>query len=229
MRTFRLAAAALIASFAICARARAESAPGAKLQGRVEIAKVDASGRKSPIPGWDLSDIVVYLVPEIEVAQSTGSDMPRMSQKDATFDPPIMVVSQGQTVEFPNDDKIDHNVFSFSESKRFDLGIYPKGASHSVRFDRPGPVFIYCSIHEKMNAIIYVTPNSFHARTNHMGEFAIEGIPAGKYKLLTWNSRLPETQDELQVTPDQARGGKPLKVQLNLADFKRIEAAFEAQ
>ena len=59
---------------------------------------------------------------------------PQVRQRDLQFIPSLTVVVQGTTVDFPNEDKVFHNVFSFSEAARFDLGLYKSGTSRSVTF-----------------------------------------------------------------------------------------------
>src|SRR5579871_2944791 len=63
-----------------------------------------------------------------------------MDQRDKTFIPHVLVVTRGTTVQFPNNDTVFHNVFATFEARRFDLGLYPRGATRTVRFDKPGLV-----------------------------------------------------------------------------------------
>ena len=57
-------------------------------------------------------------------------------------------------VEMPNSDRVFHNVFSFHDGKRFDLGLYPVGTARLVTFDRPGVSRIFCNIHPNMAAYV---------------------------------------------------------------------------
>jgi plastocyanin len=63
---------------------------------------------------------------------------PRIVQRNTTFQPASLVVMQGQTVDFPNEDKFYHNVFSLSPGNDFDLGIYRGGASKGALLAHPG-------------------------------------------------------------------------------------------
>src|SRR5690349_14010319 len=55
-------------------------------------------------------------------------------QRNKQFSPSLTVIPKGTTVDFPNQDKIFHNVFSVSRPARFDLGLYKAGSSKSVEF-----------------------------------------------------------------------------------------------
>src|SRR5262249_1517961 len=66
-----------------------------------------------------------------------GAEHPKLAQKNQAFEPRVVVIPVGGTVDFPNLDPIYHNVFSVSPTRRFDLGKYPRGQSRSITFTRP--------------------------------------------------------------------------------------------
>jgi hypothetical protein len=171
------------------------SAPAAagELRGRVVL----------DLPGVGLADVVpvvVYLDGGDGAARpAPPSRPPTLRQKSARFSPPFLVVARGQPVAMPNDDAIYHNVFSFSAPNDFDLGLYPAGESRSVTFRSPGVVRIFCSIHESMNATVFVTPTPWFAVVDGSGDFSIEGVPAGRYLLRTWAEKLPARELNVRV------------------------------
>lgn len=155
------------------------------------------------VPGVTLDDagpLVVYL--ESSAAQ-LKFPLPKhpleIHQKDASFAPPFLVIAAGETVVMPNDDVIFHNVFSYSTPNDFDLGLYPRGESRAKTFQYPGVVRIYCSIHESMNATIFVAPSIWHAVVGAKGDYAIRDVPPGKYRLRTWNRRLPPASQLVEI------------------------------
>lgn len=169
------------------------------------------SGRLTvPFEGADiakLGPIVAWLEPvqaPDRAAWPEPPPAPRIRQKNARFRPAFAVVSVGQSVEMSNDDFIFHNVFSYSRPNHFDLGIYPAGESRFVTFRSPGVVKTYCSIHENMNATIFVAPTPFHAVAEPDGSFSIEGVPEGRYALKTWSEKLPSAQRMVSVRPGQS-------------------------
>ena len=139
-----------------------------------------------------LHEMVVYLESpdakrEIVVPKSAAS----ISQKGAEFSPPLLIICVGQSVNFLNDEDrpIEHNVFSNAPAKRFDLGMYPPGQSRSVLFDKPGPVFLFCSIHRHMDGVIFVSPTPYFSRVSADGRYSIEGVPPGIWVVKTWQRR----------------------------------------
>src|ERR1035438_6242599 len=56
-----------------------------------------------------------------------------IDQRNMRFDPDLVVIPTGSTVQFPNSDPIFHNIFSLSKTQPFDLGIYPQRQSRTVK------------------------------------------------------------------------------------------------
>jgi hypothetical protein len=103
-------------------------------------------------------------------------------------------------VEWPNNDDIYHNVFSMSEAKPFDLGLYKHGEpGKRVTFNKPGRVDAFCSIHAGMHCIILVLENPCFAATADSGRYAITNVPPGTYQLTAWHERLPKQTREITV------------------------------
>lgn len=196
--------------------ARAQDSRLGKVVGKVIAYKINKSGNKVYLK-QNLGNYVIYLIPEDhQVETKIPAAHARVSQKNAKFSPELLVIPLGQTVDFPNDDSIDHNVFSFSKAKKFDLGVYPKGVMKSVAFDKPGPILLFCSVHESMNGVIYVAPNQLFTTTNQDGSFTINRVPVGKYKLNAWSSTWPESMDHIEVREVDVQEGKPIQVEIDL-------------
>jgi plastocyanin len=109
-----------------------------------------------------------------------------VDQRNLSFSPHVLVVRVGTTVEFPNNDKVFHNVFSFRDGKKFDLGMYPTGTSKRIVFDRPGLARLFCNIHPNMAAYIMAVDTPFYAISDERGSFSIPGVPAGTYTYHAW-------------------------------------------
>lgn len=141
-----------------------------------------------------------------------GSSAPnRITQRDTTFVPSLVVVPAGAEVHFPNDDPFFHNVFSYSRARRFDLGRYPRGESKSVRFDRAGYVKVFCEIHEWMRSAVLVVDNPHYAIVGEDGRFTLEGVPEGEHTLVvTHFDRGASTH------PVRVRAGETVRVQIEV-------------
>lgn len=151
--------------------------------------------------GAKVRDAVVYLV------GPKGGSPPQkhavLDQKNQSFIPHVLAIQVGMTVDFPNHDTVFHNVFSFRDGKRFDLGMYPVGAKKSLVFDKPGLSKIFCNIHSNMSAVIYVLENPYFDVTGADGSFSIKNAPEGNFTLRVSHENLGEKQESLSVHGSQ--------------------------
>ncbi len=124
-------------------------------------------------------------------------------QQDTAFVPAVLVVPPGATIDFGNSDPFFHNVFSYSQTKRFDLGRYPAGQTKSVTFEEVGIVKVYCEVHDFMRAVVLVLDSPYHSRVSEDGSFTIRGVPPGTYDMVAWHADFDE-----QVIPITVTGGE---------------------
>ena len=174
------------------------AAAGGTIRGRVELRRVAPPvGRRPTVSelgapaARDVSDrlrSVVYLesAPRGAFEQSHPGHVV-LNQRDERFVPHVLAITAGTIVDFPNSDRIYHNVFSLSKAARFDLGRYAAGHSESRRFDQPGIVRVFCDIHSHMNAFVLVFSHPFFAVTDDEGRYRIENVPPGTYSVIAWN------------------------------------------
>jgi len=135
-----------------------------------------------------------------------------MDQQDMKFIPPVLPVLAGTRVEFANNDKTFHSVFSLSEPKKFDLGLYSPGRRRSVTFDKPGVLRILCSVHPSMEAYIVVKNHPFFGVANAQGNYSINAVPLGKYRVEAWHPDLGARVAPMEL----AREGEVLAINLDL-------------
>lgn len=122
-----------------------------------------------------------------------------MDQKGLRFTPHVLPIVAGTTVEFPNNDPLFHNVFSISEAKRFNLGLYGNGTVRSIRFDKAGIVQLLCNVHQEMSAFIVVLKNPYFAVAAAGQRFRIPNVPPGRHRVRCWQEELGTKDLEVDV------------------------------
>ncbi len=129
-----------------------------------------------------------------------------MDQKDLKFDPHILPITKGTTVNFINNDDVLHNVFSPDKcATNFNLGTWPKGETRSHTFESEGCYsVVLCNVHPEMEAWILVLQNPYFAITDENGNYSIKDIPAGSYSIVAWHERLKNKSQKVTITNDGA-------------------------
>jgi plastocyanin len=109
-----------------------------------------------------------------------------LDQRNLMFSPHVLAVRVGTIVDLPNNDLVFHNVFSFHDGKKFDLGLYPVGTSKRLTFERPGLSRLFCNIHPAMAAYVMAVDSPYFAVSDKKGRFAIKDVPAGTHTYRAW-------------------------------------------
>jgi plastocyanin len=141
-----------------------------------------------------------------------------MDQRNLAFLPRVLVVAVGTSVEFPNNDSVSHQVYSFSAAKRFQLPLYKGEAHPPITFERPGLVVLGCNIHDAMVGYIYVTDAPYFGTTEMSGNLRLKGLPGGDYRLAIWSPFIADAPGSLARTVHvDSSEPAPIHVQLRLA------------
>jgi hypothetical protein len=149
----------------------------------------------------EASNVVVYLEGVRGIFQPSLK-RPKMDHINLSFQPFVLPVLKGTTVNFPNSDPVFHSAFSTSPSNPFELGIYTKGSGKSVTFGNVGEVEIFCHIHPYMHAFILVLDNPHYTVTDSKGRYTLTGVPEGTYMIKAWQGFLQARQTKT-ITVDR--------------------------
>jgi len=164
--------------------------------------RVNPAGMAMPgsLDASDRRRSVVYLDPAPRAAFDAREEPHvRLDQRDEQFVPHVLAIVAGTVVDFPNNDRTYHNVFSLSKTRSFDLGRYATGRSKAIRFDQPGIVRVFCDIHSHMSAFILVFAHRYFALTDEDGRYHIDNVPPGSYTVVAWNEAMPSESGRVQV------------------------------
>jgi len=141
--------------------------------------------------GHGVDQVAVTATP----SAGTPATAPRpavMDQRNRLFVPRVLVVAVGSSVQFPNNDTVSHQVYSFSPAKHFQLPLY-KGEIHPpVMFEQPGLVVLGCNIHDSMVGYIYVTAAPYFGSTDASGALLLKDLPRGDYRIVIWSPYLAD-------------------------------------
>jgi plastocyanin len=123
-----------------------------------------------------------------------------MVQQNLQFHPFVLIVPAGATVAFPNRDDVRHHVYSFSPAHPFELKLYGRDETRTVRFDHPGAIALGCNIHDNMIAFIKVVDTPYAAKSAADGVVTVHGAPAGQAVLHIWHPYMRTPGNEIVRT-----------------------------
>jgi hypothetical protein len=131
--------------------------------------------------------------------QSDENFRPRESllvdQKNCQYAPHNLVVPVGSKIDITNSDPILHNVHgqqvtSDGTKTLFNIAQPVKGQRTTVEspLTTPGMVFLTCEAgHPWMSGYVFVANHPYVSVTGNDGQFVIEGVPAGTYRIKMWH------------------------------------------
>ncbi len=195
-RGFKVLVRASVVTCAVCLLCSRYLAHGGTLEGTVQLDDVPPvppgaqyrARTRSPILQPDAARAVVWLeTADGKYPAAATSAGVQVAQQGYQFRPGILAVQVGTEARFPNQDQEFHSVFSYSQTKRFDLGRYRMGEeTPPVVFDKAGVVKIYCEIRKHMRSIVLVLESPWFGLTDTDGKFELKNIPPGSYILKTY-------------------------------------------
>ena len=159
------------------------------------------------IEGKPATDAVVSIegLSRDQIKTATSHAKPQkkiIDQRDVKFVPTVVVITVGETIEFPNHDKSWHNVYSKGGANDFDLGLYAPGKTRSKKFDKPGVSRILCNVHPNMEAFVVVKDHPFISTTDSRGNYEIRNVPLGKLRVEIWYPNMDIRNEPVPLVRD---------------------------
>jgi plastocyanin len=169
--------------------------------------------------GAPVADAIVYAVPASGRLPATKPAPATIDQVKRRFVPMVSVVQTGASVTLPNKDNIEHDVYSFSPPKRFELNLYHGIPANPVTFDKAGLVVMGCNIHDTMVAYLLIVDTPYFAKTDDKGVATLANVPSDAYKLIAWHFR----QSDPNAQPMQKISASADTAARFMLDLKRAE------
>ena len=119
-----------------------------------------------------------------------------LNQEDCEYDPHVLIHPLGEPLVIVNSDPILHNVHAYrmrAARPRSIINIAQPRQGQRItisarRFRTPGLVMAICDAgHPWMSAHIIVAEHPYYALTDESGEFTLNNVPPGSYRLRMWH------------------------------------------
>lgn len=164
--------------------------------------------------GKPIADAVVSLLPlDATPPAAPAAPTAEIAQSAQEYTNYVTVVQAGAKVSFPNQDTVQHHVYSLSKPKKFELPLYNPGQAESMVFDVSGVVTLGCNIHDWMVAYLLIVPTPYFGKTESDGTTRVTA-PAGRYRLELWHPRLAKPITEEITLTEAATPAKAFSLTL---------------
>jgi plastocyanin len=178
------------------------------LVGTVRVLEKDGKPRET------LKDCIAILEPLGAKPRSEPRALVRIRTVGKKFAPRVAWTTPGSPVIFPNQDHIIHNVFSVTPGFKFDTGQYDPGDSPKWVPNQPGLVKLYCNVHHKMNAFLWVVDTPWAQVLDGKSGVEFMNLPSGNYRLRLWHPETGEKSWNVQIGEGSTRGDWTLSTNL---------------
>ncbi len=173
----------------------------------------------------ELKNTIVYLM-DITKGKDFDAEAkkPEMDQAGCKFSPHVQIVPVGARLTMLNNAPITHNVHIFLNDADMGQDVNKQQTRRLKRLrvkaitQAGGPVQVKCDIHSWMKAWIAYVPHPYFAVTNEKGEFTLEDVPPGEYKLGYWHEACGTNNKEPQTVTVAAGGEVKQDFTLKLAE-----------
>jgi plastocyanin len=151
-----------------------------------------------------LANVFVYVKSGLEGKTFEPPSTPVViDQRGCWFNPRVLGIQTGQTLEVLNSDPVTHNIHPRAHINREWNQSQSSGAPPIRRRFSKQEVMIRvkCNIHAWMHDWIGVVDNPYFAVTGPDGSFSLKNLPPGHYVLETWQEELGTQEQQVTVPP----------------------------
>lgn len=124
-----------------------------------------------------------------------------LDQKRCRFEPHVVLIPAGATLEILNSDNTLHNVRTTSKKNPPFNKAQPKAVKKIKQIFNAAPerIKVQCDAHSWMSAWIIVQENPYYAITDAQGQFTLNNVAPGEYTLTYWHERFGEQTSRITV------------------------------
>ncbi|HYU34473.1 MAG TPA: carboxypeptidase regulatory-like domain-containing protein [Thermoanaerobaculia bacterium] len=152
-----------------------------------------------------LANVFVYVKSGLEGKSfPVPAEAKIVDQQGCIYQPRVVGLQVGQTLEVRNGDVTPHNVHAMAAANTEFNEPQPRlGMVLEKKFEQPEVmVSLKCDLHPWMKAYVGVVPNPYYAVTGDNGVFAIGNLPPGTYTIEAWHEKLGTQEKQVTVAPN---------------------------
>jgi hypothetical protein len=121
--------------------------------------------------------------------QKVAEDKVVVDQPVCAFIPHALAMREGQILVAKNSSPVPHNI-KWTGAKNMGNVTVPAGQEYAIKGLETErlPMQIECNFHPWMKGYVGIFSHPYYALTDANGNFEIKDAPAGKYRVVVWNT-----------------------------------------
>jgi Carboxypeptidase regulatory-like domain len=157
----------------------------------------------------NLANVVVFVkdFPADYIVPVPPASAATLVQRGCMYDPHVVALRAGQTLEISNADQTTHNLLALPEQNpKFNRSETPGAAPVDVVFAIPElAIPLRCNVHPWMKSYVFVFRHPYFAVTAADGSFEIKNLPPGTYSIQAWQELYGAREAQVTVGPKESK------------------------
>ena len=154
-------------------------------------------------PDGGLKDVVVTLE-HVDAGKPFNKEPINITAENCKFLPDVNVIRQGESFKIDNMDAVMHNSQVYQKERGKILLNIPIPAEEvsdgKITFKKKFKIMqMICGMHEFMQTWGYRVKNPYYAQTKIDGNFKIDNIPPGEYKVTAWHYLIKRKSQKVKI------------------------------
>ena len=154
-------------------------------------------------PDGGLKDVVVT-IQQVDAGKPFNKDPIDIVAENCKFLPDVSIIRQGETFKVDNLDAVMHNSQVYQKERGKILLNIPIPAEEvsegKITFKKKYKIMqMICGMHEFMQTWGYRVQNPYYSQTKIDGNFKIDNVPPGEYKLTAWHYLMKKQTQKIKI------------------------------
>ena len=154
-------------------------------------------------PDGGLKDVVVT-IKHVDAGKPFNKEPINITAENCKFLPDVNVIRQGESFKIDNIDAVMHNSQVYQKERGKILLNIPIPAEEvsdgKITFKKKYKIMqMICGMHEFMQTWGYRVQNPYYAQTKIDGNFKIDNIPPGEYKVTAWHYLIKRQSQKVKI------------------------------
>jgi plastocyanin len=157
--------------------------------------------------GGTLANVVVYIKDfPAEYIVDAPPAAATLSQRGCIYDPHVVALRVGETLEIKNEDQATHNILAMpTQNPRWNRSETPGAPPIEETFAVPElAIPLRCNVHPWMKSYVFVFSHPYFAVTGQSGQYELRNVPAGIYKVDAWQEKYGAQETTITVAPQKS-------------------------